>query len=249
MKCHGLQKLTLLDFPEHVACTVFTAGCNLRCPFCHNALLVTDIQPGDAVSEEELFSFLKKRRGMLDGVAVTGGEPLLQPDLADFLRRVKALEFDIKLDTNGCYPERLKALLDEGLLSYAAMDVKNTPEKYPETVGVPDFDVQPVRESMKLLRLSGIPYEFRTTAVKEFHRTEDIIEIARWLRDEGAPRYFIQNFRDSGGLIGENLHPVPRETMFEMRDKAAEILPCTALRGLVTAARSVPFGAGRDPSP
>ena len=232
MKLHGLQKLTLLDFPGHVACTVFTAGCNLRCPFCHNAILVTDIQPGDAVPEEEFFSFLEKRRGLLDGVAVTGGEPLLQPDIADFLRRVRSLGYAAKLDTNGCYPSRLKAILDEGLVDYVAMDVKNTPERYAETVGVPGFDTAPVKESMAVLRQSGVACEYRTTVVREFHRTEDIVRCARWLRDEGAERYFLQNFRDSGQLIGEGLHPVPRDTMFEMREQAARILPCTELRGV-----------------
>ncbi len=232
MRLHGLQKLTLLDFPEHVACTVFTAGCNLRCPFCHNALLVTDIQPGDAIPEDEFFSFLEKRKGLLEGVAVTGGEPLMQPDLADFLRRIRSMGFAVKLDTNGTLPGRLAPLLDEGLLDYVAMDVKNVPEKYAGTVGLPRFDVSPVRESMALLRASGIPYEYRTTLVREFHREEDIASIARWLRDEGAERYFLQAFRDSGGLIGENLHPVPRDEMFRMRDLAAAVLPKTVLRGV-----------------
>ena len=232
MRLHGLQKLTLLDFPEHVACTVFTAGCNLRCPFCHNALLVTDIQPGDAIPEEEFFSFLEKRRGLLDGVAVTGGEPLMQTDLGDFLRRVKSMGFAVKLDTNGCYPDRLAPLLREGLVDYAAMDVKNTPEKYAATVGLPRFDVTPVRESMALLVKSGVPCEFRTTLVREFHTEEDVEAVARWLRDAGASRYFLQAFRDSGGLIGENLHPIPRDELFRMRDRAAAILPGTSLRGV-----------------
>ena len=232
MVISGLQKLTLLDYPGRTACTVFTPFCNWRCPFCHNALLVTDIQPGDEIPEDEFFSFLKKRQGLLDGVAVTGGEPLLQPDLGAFLRRVKSLGYAVKLDTNGCCPDRLAALLSEGLVDYAAMDVKNTPEKYPVTVGVPGFDPAPVRESMAILRSSGIGYEFRTTVVREFHTADDIEAIARWLREESAPRYFLQNFRDSGGLIGENLHPVPRDEIFAMRDRAAAILPVTALRGV-----------------
>ena len=232
MNIQGLQKLTLLDYPGHTACTVFTGGCNLRCPFCHNALLVTDIQEGDAVPEDEFFSFLEKRKGLLEGVAVTGGEPLMQPDLADFLRRVKAMGFAVKLDTNGTLPGRLAPLLSEGLVDYAAMDVKNTPEKYPMTVGVPGFDPAPVRESMAVLRSSGIGYEFRTTVVREFHTAEDIEALARWLREESAPRYFLQNFKDSGGLIGENLHPVPRDELFAMRDRAAAILPVTSLRGV-----------------
>lgn len=232
MKIHGLQKLTLLDFPEHVACTVFTAGCNLRCPFCHNALLVTDIQPGDAIPEEEFFSFLEKRKGLLDGVAVTGGEPLLQPDLAAFLRRVRALGYAVKLDTNGTFPDRLSALLGEGLVDYAAMDVKNTPEKYAMTVGMPDFDIAPVRESMAVLRRFGIGYEFRTTVVNEFHTPDDIAAVARWIRDEGGERYFLQNFKDSGGLIGENLTSAPRDVLFEMLARARVFLPSAALRGV-----------------
>ena len=151
MRLHGLQKLTLLDFPEHVACTVFTAGCNLRCPFCHNALLVTDIQQEDAIPEDEFFSFLEKRKGLLEGVAVTGGEPLMQPDLGDFLRRIRKMGFAVKLDTNGTLPGRLAPLLAEGLVDYVAMDVKNVPEKYAGTVGLPRFDTAPIRESMALL--------------------------------------------------------------------------------------------------
>ena len=232
MKLHGLQKLTLLDFPGHVACTVFTPGCNLRCPFCHNALLVTDIRAEDEVPAEEFFSFLEKRRGLLDGVAVTGGEPLLQPDLADFLCRVRSLGYAVKLDTNGCFPDRLAALLDAGLVDYAAMDVKNTAEKYAATVGIPNFDPAPVRESAALLVRSGIGCEFRTTVVREFHTVGDIREIARRLRDTGAKRYYLQCFRDSGGLIGKDPHPVPRDELFEMRDAARESLPLTELRGV-----------------
>lgn len=230
MKIHGFQKLTLLDFPEHVAATVFTAGCNLRCPFCHNALLVTDIQAGDAIDEEEVLSYLAKRKGLLDGVAITGGEPMLQPDLMDFIRKLRALGYAVKLDTNGCYPDKLRAILSEKLVDYVAMDVKNSPAKYAETVGIPAFDLSPVRESVQLIMSSGIDYEFRTTVVGEFHTAEDIVEIAEWLR--GARHYYLQNFVDSGGLIGENLHPAKREDLFAMRDAAAEIIPSTALRGV-----------------
>ena len=230
MKIHGFQKLTLLDFPEHVAATVFTAGCNLRCPFCHNALLVTDIQAGDAIDEEEVLSYLAKRKGLLDGVAITGGEPMLQPDLMDFIRKLRALGYAVKLDTNGCYPDKLRAILSEKLVDYVAMDVKNSPAKYAETVGIPSFDLSPIRESVQLILFSGIDYEFRTTVVGEFHTAEDIVEIAEWLR--GARHYYLQNFVDSGGLIGENLRPAKREDLFHMRDAAAEIIPSTALRGV-----------------
>ncbi|MBQ5356028.1 MAG: anaerobic ribonucleoside-triphosphate reductase activating protein [Clostridia bacterium] len=232
MKLHGLQKLTLLDFPGHVACTVFTPGCNLRCPFCHNALLVTDLRAEDEIPLDEFFSFLEKRKGLLDGVAVTGGEPLLQPDLGDFLLRVRSLGYAVKLDTNGCFPDRLSALIDAGLIDYAAMDFKNAPAKYPETVGIPGFDPAPVLESARILVSSGVPCEFRTTAVREFHTVPDIEEIARILSGLGAERYFVQCFKDSGGLIGKDLHPVARDGLFAMRDAARRFLPGTELRGV-----------------
>ena len=230
MVFHGFQKLTLLDFPGHVAATVFTAGCNLRCPFCHNALLVTDIRPEDRIDEEEIVSYLTRRKGLLDGVAVTGGEPLLQPDLPRFARRLKEIGYAVKLDTNGCYPDRLGALIGEGLIDYIAMDVKNAPAKYAGTVGVPGFDLTPVRESARLIMESGVDYEFRTTVVGEYHTVADIAAIAEELR--GARRYFLQNFRDSGGLIGSGLHPAKREDLFAMRDAAAAVIPETALRGV-----------------
>ncbi|MBQ3708909.1 MAG: anaerobic ribonucleoside-triphosphate reductase activating protein [Clostridia bacterium] len=229
MKIHGLQKVTLLDYPEHVACTVFTAGCNLRCPFCHNAILVTDILDTDAIPEEEFFSFLKKRRGMLDGVAVTGGEPLLQPDLRDFIEKIRDLGLAVKLDTNGCFPDRLRSLVDAHLVDYVAMDVKNVPEKYAETVGIPGFDPAPVKESVALLLEGRVAYEFRTTVVSPFHTVGDIEGIARWIR--GTKRYYLQNFVDSGHLVG-HASAVPRETLFEMRDRAAAIIPTVALRGV-----------------
>ena len=158
MRICGLQKLTLLDYPGHTACTVFTGGCNYRCPFCHNAELVlrSGEQPG--IPEEEFFALLDKRKGLLDGVAVTGGEPTLQPDLPDFLRRVREKGYDVKLDTNGTRPEVLKALVREGLVQYAAMDVKNSPARYAETAGVEDPEPDRVWESADFLLSGPIPY-------------------------------------------------------------------------------------------
>ena len=154
MIINGLMKMTLLDFPGRVACTVFTAGCNMRCPFCHNALLVTDIHNEDRIEEDEFFSFLEKRKGLLDGVAITGGEPLLQKDIGDFIKRIKDTGFSVKLDTNGSFPGKLAEIIESGAVDYVAMDIKNSPEKYPVTVGVPDFDITPVKESVNIL-LSG----------------------------------------------------------------------------------------------
>ena len=203
MEIQGLQKMTLLDYPGKVACTVFLGGCDLRCPFCHNGELVEGETPA-ALDDGELTTFLKKRQGLLDGVCVTGGEPLLRPELEGLLGRIKELGFPVKLDTNGSHPDRLRRLTEAGLLDYVAMDIKNQPEKYPLTVGVSGFDIAPVRESVHLLARSGVDYEFRTTAVREFHTAEDFLAIGRWL--EGAPRYFIQNFVDSGNLVGTGCH-------------------------------------------
>ena len=193
MKIYGLQKMTLLDFPGHVACTVFTGGCNYRCPFCHNYELV-DGTAEPLMDEEELLAFLKKRTGLLDGVAITGGEPCLSADLVSFVRRIREMGFPVKLDTNGCFPDVLGALLSGGLISYAAMDIKNSPERYAATVGLDRIDLAPVERSMALLRNSGIDYELRTTVVKELHSADDFRAIGPWI--QGAPRYFLQCFTD-----------------------------------------------------
>ncbi len=226
MVINGIQKLTLLDFPERVACTLFTAGCNLRCPFCHNASLVTDI--GDALDTDEILAMLEKRRGLLDGVCITGGEPTLQPDLADFIARIKAMGYAVKLDTNGTHPDRLAALLDAGLVDYVAMDIKNSREKYPLTVGVERFDPAVIDESIALTRESGVAHEFRTTVVRELHTVEDIVAIAQWVSDNGAvdERLYLQQFVDSGDLIGEGMSAHDPATLTAMRDAAAPYVVC-----------------------
>ena len=200
MLIKGLQKLTLLDFPEKMACTVFTFGCNLRCPFCHNASLVLSERADDTlIPEEEFFSFLQKRRGILEGVCITGGEPTLQPDLPAFIRKIRDMGFAVKLDTNGARPAVLKSLVAEGLLDYVAMDVKNSLSAYPETVGLTAFDVAPVEESMDFLMAGHIPFEFRTTLVKGLHTPEGVAEMGRRLA--GEEKFFLQTFEDSGDLI------------------------------------------------
>lgn len=209
----GLQKLAMVDYPGKLAATVFTGGCNLRCPFCHNALLVTRLDETPELGEEAVLSFLATRTKLLDGVVLSGGEPLLQPDAADFLRKIRQMGFAVKLDTNGFFPDRLSAILEEGLVDYVAMDIKNSPEKYPITCGIPGLDTAPVAESVKLLRQSGVDFEFRTTLVREFHTPEDLLAIGRWL--EGSPRYFLQAFVDSGNLVGSGCSPF---TPQEMRD-------------------------------
>lgn len=207
----GLQKLAMVDYPGKLAATVFTGGCNLRCPFCHNALLVTRLDETPELGEEAVLSFLATRTKLLDGVVLSGGEPLLQPDAADFLRKIRQMGFAVKLDTNGFFPDRLSAILEEGLVDYVAMDIKNAPEKYPITCGIPGLDTAPVAESVKLLRQSGVDFEFRTTLVREFHTPEDLLAIGRWL--EGSPRYFLQAFVDSGNLVGSGCSPFTPQEM------------------------------------
>ena len=230
MVLHGLQKMTLLDFPGKVACTVFTGGCNLRCPFCHNARLVTDLSGSVDIDEEEIFRFLAGRRGLLDGVCVTGGEPLLTPDIVPFIAKVRDMGFAVKLDTNGAFPGRLKEIVGAGLVDYVAMDIKNSFEKYPLTVGLARFDTAPVEESVRYLLGGHVDFEFRTTVLKDFHTPADIEAITAAI--EGAPRYFLQNFVDSGNLIGEGLSPLSKEELNALLAAARRRLPVTELRGV-----------------
>ncbi len=230
MLISGMQKLTLLDFPGKTAATLFTLGCNLRCPFCHNALLVTDIRDADIIQEDEVLSYLKKRAGILDGVCITGGEPCLQPDIAAFIEKIKALGLSVKLDTNGTRPDVLRALIDAGLIDYVAMDIKNSREKYAEAAGIENFDISPVEESVSLLLEGRVDYEFRTTVVRELHTAEDITKIAEWI--SGAPRYFLQNFVDSGNIIGKNLSAHDAKTLDFMRVCAEKFVDFVSLRGI-----------------
>ena len=230
MKLHGFQKMTLLDYPGKVACTVFTGGCNFRCPFCHNALLVTELDEAEEYDEDEIIEYLKKRKGLLDGIAITGGEPLMTQDTVSFIRRIKAEGYAVKLDTNGSYPDRLKQLVSEGLVDYVAMDIKNSKELYAETAGLPKLDISKIEESVSFLLEGRVDYEFRTTVVRQFHTVESIADAARWIK--GAKRYFLQNFTDSGNLIGEGMSGVPREEMELMREAASQYVESVSLRGI-----------------
>lgn len=222
----GIQKLTLLDYPGKVACTVFTVGCNFRCPFCHNGSLVEGA-PIETISEEVVLDLLTKRKGILEGVCITGGEPLLQPELPDFLRRVKALGYPVKLDTNGSFPEKLKALVAEGLVDYVAMDLKNAPARYAETAGV---ETPNVDESIDFLLSGEVDYEFRTTVVAEYHTVADIEAAAK--RISGAKRYFLQNFVESEFVLQPGLSACTRETLEEMKTKALQWVSEVSLRGI-----------------
>lgn len=230
MVIQGLQKLTLLDYPGKVACTVFTAGCNFRCPFCHNASLVTETGKNRVISQEEFFAFLGKRVGVLDGVCVTGGEPLLQQGIEDFLGRIREMGYQVKLDTNGSFPEKLAHIVEQGLVDYVAMDVKNSPESYGKTIGVEEYDTGYVDKSIRYLMSCGISYEFRTTVVQEFHQRSDFESIGRWI--ERADRYYLQQFVDSGDLIRPGLHGYNRDIMEQALEIVKKYVKTAELRGL-----------------
>ena len=231
MRISGLQKMTLLDYPGKVACTVFTGGCNLRCPFCHNASLVLPERARDETDEAAVLRFLEKRRGLLEGVAVTGGEPLLHADLADFLRKVRAMGYAVKLDTNGTFPDRLRALVEEGLVDRVAMDVKNAPLLYGRTVGLRDFDLTEVERSKDFLLELRVDYEFRTTVVRGLHTAESLCAAARWI--EGARAYFLQQYKDSGDVLRpDDLGTFTDDEMRELLHRVRTVLPVTQLRGV-----------------
>lgn len=233
MHITGVQKLTLLDYPGAVACTLFTGGCNFRCPFCHNALLV---EPNRVKEEGELpiddvMSFLEKRRGVLDGVAITGGEPLLHSDMPDFLRKVKAMGYKIKLDTNGSNPELLKQILDEGLVDRVAMDIKNSPELYGLTAGRDDIDIDAIAKSKDMLLNGSVEYEFRTTVVKGIHTKENLVEAAKWIA--GAKEYYLQQFKDSGDILkAEGLSAFNGPEMHELCEAVKNYVPAAEVRGV-----------------
>lgn len=230
MNICGHQKLSLLDFPGCVAATVFFGGCNFRCPFCHNASLVLPERIEPAVTEEEFFAFLNKRVGRLDGVCITGGEPLLQKDIVPFIEKIRARGFRVKLDTNGSRPDRLRALIEAELVDYVAMDIKNSPARYGETVGIPDFDLTPIRESVSLLLEGRVPYEFRTTVCAPLHTEADIAAAGDFI--SGASAWFLQGFRDSGDLVGQGISALSREECEALLAVAREKIPNAALRGL-----------------
>ena len=227
----GLQKLTLLDYPGKVACTLFTRGCNFRCPFCHNASLVVRAGEQKPYSNEELLAFLKKRAGILDGVCITGGEPTLFDGLYDLICEIKSLGYAVKLDTNGTRPQKLKKLIDSGAIDYVAMDIKNSPSKYALTSGLKaDYDLSDIFESKEMLMSGKIDFEFRTTVVDPLHNEADFYEIGKWLA--GNEKYFLQSFKDSGDIIGNGLKSYSEEQMKSFLDIILPFVPNAQLRGV-----------------
>lgn len=230
MQIHGLNKTTLLDYPEHVAATVFTGGCNFRCPFCHNAGLVLDPGRQPVISTEEVLSFLQKRKGILTGVCITGGEPTLQKDLGEFIRQIKEMGYLVKLDTNGYRPEVLAQLLEEKLLDYVAMDIKSSPERYGVVAGLDGIDTDVISESVEILKNSGIKYEFRTTVVKELHSKEDFERIAKWL--SGSPVLYLQAYRENENVICGGYTACGREEMEEYAKILRTTIRKVEIRGM-----------------
>ena len=213
MTIDGFQPMTLLDFPNKVGCTVFLKGCNFRCPFCHNATLVEleREQSAPPLALENFRDFLQRRQGLLDGVCVSGGEPLLNPQLPQLLELVKGLGYLVKVDTNGSFPQRLVELWKSGLVDYVAMDIKNSPARYAETVGVEGLDLSPIRESVSWLLEGRVDYEFRTTVVRQFHDAQSFAQIGPWIA--GAKRYYLQTFTHRDTVLRPGLSAWDGETM------------------------------------
>lgn len=231
MLLKGLQKLTLLDYPGKMACTVFAGGCNFRCPFCHNASLVVGerVKERASLPEEEFFSFLNKRRGILEGVCVSGGEPTIQPDILPFLYNIKELGYLVKLDTNGYRPDILKKAVCEGLVDYVAMDIKSSKEGYGRAVGIRNFDISPICESVDFLMGGNLDFEFRTTLVRELHGEAEILGIGEWIA--GAPKYFLQTFKDSGDLISSEFSGYDQNSTEYLLKLLKSTVPNAQIRG------------------
>lgn len=230
IKIHGFNKVTLLDYPGKLACTIFLGHCNFRCPFCHNAGLVLHPEKEPVIPAEQVLATLKKRRGILEGVCITGGEPTLSPQLPEFIAQVKALGYQVKLDTNGTRPDLLKTLIEEQKIDYVAMDIKNAPEKYCETAGISPMDLSKIQESIELLMSNVIDYEFRTTVVKELHTEEDMRKIGQWLK--GCKRYFLQNYRETEQVIHPVFSSYSKKEMEWFREILRETIPQVEIRGM-----------------
>ena len=226
MNIAGLQKTTLLDYPEHIATTVFLGGCNMRCPFCHNWGLLE--HPQSLCTKEYLFQFLEKRKGILDGVCVSGGEPTIHPELPDFIEDIKALGYLVKLDTNGTNPTMLRQLINTKKIDYIAMDIKSGCSSYSSCCGC-DIPMDSVMESIKLLKENHIPYEFRTTVVSELHSEKDILEIRNMI--QGASKYFLQSFVASAQVPTDNFHAPSMETLQNYQALLKPFVPDTFIRG------------------
>lgn len=230
VKVHGFNKLTLLDYPGRLACTVFLGHCNFRCPFCHNAGLVLNPEHEPVIPIEEILGTLKKRKGILDGVCITGGEPTVHKKLPEFVQQIKKLDYSVKLDTNGTNPQMVREMVKAGLLDYVAMDIKNSPEKYGETAGIVRADLEAIHETVEFLKSGEVDYEFRTTVTRELHKKEDFLKIRRWL--SGSRRYFLQAYKESEQVIRPVYSSYSREQLENFRQLLLEEISQVEIRGI-----------------
>lgn len=230
MTINGLQKLTLLDYPEKTACLVFTQGCNLKCPFCQNSSLIMDANGDGIIDEQEIFDYLQKRKGLIDGICISGGEPLIQKDIEKFIKKIKQNGFKVKLDTNGTNPQKLKKLIDKNLLDYVAMDIKNDFMNYNKTAGVKLLNVDKIKESITTLENSNIDYEFRTTLVKEFHCYKNIENICEMIGPKA--KYYLQNYQDSDGVLEKGLHGFSEIELKDVLNNLKWKYPNVMVRGI-----------------
>jgi pyruvate formate lyase activating enzyme len=234
IKIAGIQKLTLLDYPEKVACTIFLQGCNLRCPFCHNSEIIDVRNKNYNQDYNKIIEFLSSRKGMLDGVCISGGEPTIYKDLPFFLKEIKELGYMVKLDTNGYNPSMLKELIEKKLVDYIAMDIKNSPDKYGVTVGVDNLDISKLEESILYLLESNIEYEFRTTVVAEFHNEEAIKDMGKWLFElangKKINKLYLQPFIDRESVLQQGLHSPEDKSVQKFKDILKEFVDLVKIR-------------------
>lgn len=230
MQIHGFNKTTLLDYPKHLAATIFLGGCNYRCPFCHNASLVMNPKDQPIIPEEEVLSTLFSRKHILEGVCITGGEPTLQKELPEFIRKIKEIGLKVKLDTNGNNPSMIKHLVSENLIDYIAMDIKNSLKKYGTTIGILNFNTTNIQESVSFIMSCGVPYEFRTTVVKELHDKSDFYQIGDWIK--GSTSYYLQTYKDSGDILFPGLSSYSKEDLEGFREILTPYVDFIALRGV-----------------
>lgn len=230
VKIHGFNKLTLLDYPGRLAGTIFLGSCNFRCPFCHNAGLVLSPDREPVIPAEEVLGTLRKRRGILEGVCITGGEPTVNRELPELIKKIRELGYPVKLDTNGSNPQMLKELVNRGMLDYVAMDIKNSPEKYGLTAGISQIQMSDINESVEFLKTGTVDYEFRTTVVRELHRREDFQKIGHWLA--GSRRYFLQAYKESEQVIRPVFSGYSKEQLENFRQMLLEEIPQVEIRGL-----------------
>lgn len=230
VKVHGFNKLTLLDYPGRLACTIFLGHCNFRCPFCHNAGLVLEPENEPVIPIEEILGTLKKRKGILDGVCITGGEPTVHKKLPEFIQQIKKMDYSVKLDTNGTNPQMVQDMVKAGLVDYVAMDIKNAPDKYGETAGIARVDLEAVNETVEFLKSGKVDYEFRTTVTRELHKKEDFLKIRKWL--SGSRRYFLQAYKESEQVIYPVYSSYSREQLENFRQLLLEEISQVEIRGI-----------------